>query len=34
MPVLVKAAQNYVTLGEMVNELKVVFGTYQEAAVF
>ncbi len=34
MPVLIKAAQNYVTLGEMVNELKVVFGTYEEAAVF
>jgi methylmalonyl-CoA mutase N-terminal domain/subunit len=34
MPVLIKAAQNYVTLGEMVEELKLVFGTYQEAAVF
>ena len=34
MPVLIKAAQNYVTLGEMVNEMKVIFGTYEEAAVF
>ena len=34
MPVLVKAARNYVTLGEMVNEMKEIFGTYQEAAVF
>lgn len=34
MPVLVKAAQNYVTLGEIVEELKVVFGTYEEVAVF
>ncbi len=34
MPVFVKAARNYVTLGEMVNELKESFGTYQEAAVF
>lgn len=34
MPVLIKAARNYVTLGEMVNEMKVIFGTYEEAAVF
>lgn len=34
MPVLVKAANNYVTLGEMVGELKEVFGTYEEVAVF
>ncbi len=34
MPVLVRAAQNYVTLGEMVNELKVHFGTYEESAEF
>jgi methylmalonyl-CoA mutase N-terminal domain/subunit len=34
MPVLIKAAQNYVTLGEMVNEMKEIFGTYEEAAVF
>jgi methylmalonyl-CoA mutase, N-terminal domain len=34
MPVFVKAAQNYVTLGEMVGELKEVFGTYEEVAVF
>ena len=34
MPVFVKAANNYVTLGEMVNELKQHFGTYEEAVVF
>jgi methylmalonyl-CoA mutase N-terminal domain/subunit len=34
MPVLVKAAYNKVTLGEMVGELKEVFGTYEEIAVF
>jgi methylmalonyl-CoA mutase N-terminal domain/subunit len=34
MPVLVKAARNYVTLGEMVGELKKEFGTYEEVAVF
>lgn len=34
MPVLVKAANNYVSLGEMVGELKEVFGTYEEVAVF
>lgn len=34
MPVFVKAAQNYVTLGEMISELKDVFGIYEETAVF
>ncbi|MCL6495809.1 MAG: methylmalonyl-CoA mutase, partial [Ignavibacterium sp.] len=34
MPVLIRAAQNYVTLGEMVGELKEVFGTYEEVSVF
>jgi methylmalonyl-CoA mutase N-terminal domain/subunit len=34
MPVFLKAAQNYVTLGEMIGELKEVFGTYEETAVF
>lgn len=34
MPSLVKAAQNYVTLGEMIGELKEIFGTYEETAVF
>lgn len=34
MPVLVKAAHNYVTLGEMINQLKEVYGVYQETAVF
>ena len=34
MPVFVKAAHNYVSLGEMVGELKEVFGTYEEIAVF
>jgi methylmalonyl-CoA mutase N-terminal domain/subunit len=34
MPQLIKAAHNYVTLGEMVDELKKVFGIYQEASVF
>ncbi len=34
MPVLVKAAHNYVTLGEMVAELKEIFGTYEEVSVF
>ncbi|NJD23270.1 MAG: methylmalonyl-CoA mutase [Melioribacter sp.] len=34
MPVFVKAANNYVTLGEMVEELKQHFGTYEEAVVF
>ncbi len=34
MPVFVKAANNYVTLGEMVDELKQHFGTYEEAVVF
>ncbi len=34
MPVLLEAAKDYVTLGEMVGELKEVFGTYEEVAVF
>lgn len=34
MPVLVEAAENYVTLGEMVGELKQHFGIYDEAVVF
>lgn len=34
MPVFVEAARNYVTLGEMVEELREVFGIYQETAVF
>ena len=34
MPVFIEAAENYVTLGEMVNELKKHFGIYEEAAVF
>lgn len=34
MPVLIKAAHNKVTLSEMVSELKEIFGTYEEVAVF
>ena len=34
MPEFLKASQNYVTLGEMISELKEVFGTYEETAVF
>ena len=34
MPVLLKAARNYVTLGEMVDTLKVPFGEYTESVVF
>lgn len=34
MPVFIQAARNYVTLEEMVNELKLVFGIYEEAVVF
>ena len=34
MPVFVQAANNYVTLGEMVDELKQHFGIYEESAVF
>jgi methylmalonyl-CoA mutase N-terminal domain/subunit len=34
MPVFVKAAHNYVTLGEMVSALKEVFGIYEEVSVF
>jgi methylmalonyl-CoA mutase N-terminal domain/subunit len=34
MPVLIKAARNYVTLGEMINQLKEIYGVYEESAVF
>ncbi len=34
MPPLIEAAENYVTLGEMVNVLKEVFGVYEETSVF
>jgi len=34
MPIFVKAAENYVTLGEMVNVLKEPFGIYEESVVF
>jgi len=34
MPLFVDAALNYVTLGEMIEELKKVFGIYEETVVF
>lgn len=34
MPVIIEAAENYVTLGEMVEQLKKHFGTYEESVVF
>ncbi|WKZ70947.1 MAG: methylmalonyl-CoA mutase family protein [Melioribacteraceae bacterium] len=34
MPEFIKAAESYVTLGEMINELKKHFGVYEEAVVF
>lgn len=34
MPILVEAARNYVTLGEMIGEMKEVFGIYEETVVF
>jgi methylmalonyl-CoA mutase N-terminal domain/subunit len=34
MPVFINAAENYVTLGEMVEQLKIHFGTYEESVVF
>lgn len=34
MPVLIEAAESYVTLGEMVGELQKHFGVYEEVAVF
>jgi methylmalonyl-CoA mutase, N-terminal domain len=34
MPPLIEAAKNYVTLGEMVEELKQHFGIYEESIVF
>lgn len=34
MPFILDAARKYVTLGEMISELKKVFGIYEETAVF
>lgn len=34
MPLLIDSALNYVTLGEMTEELKKIFGVYEETAVF
>ena len=34
MPVLIKAARNYVTLGEMIDVMKIPFGEYTESIVF
>lgn len=34
MPAFIKAARNYVTLGEMTGELKEIFGVYEETAIF
>jgi len=34
MPLFIKAAENYVTLGEMVDVLKEPFGIYEESVVF
>ena len=34
MPIFIKAAENYITLGEMVAVLKEPFGIYEETAVF
>jgi len=34
MPVLLKSAHNYVTLGESVMELRKIFGSYEERVVF
>ena len=34
MPLLIEASENYCTLGEMINTLKVPFGVYEETAVF
>lgn len=34
MPVFIKAANNYVTLGEMVSKLKEHFGIYEESVIF
>ena len=34
MPSLINAAENYVTMGEMVSRMKVHFGIYEESAVF
>jgi hypothetical protein len=34
MPIFIKAASNYVTLGERIDVLKEPFGIYTEEAVF
>ncbi|GJQ61806.1 MAG: methylmalonyl-CoA mutase [Melioribacteraceae bacterium] len=34
MPIFIEAAENYVSLGEMIDALKEPFGIYEEAAVF
>ncbi len=34
MPYIIDCARHYVTLGEMVNELKKVYGVYEESVVF
>ena len=34
MPAFIEAAENYVTLGEMIDELKQHFGIYEESVVF
>lgn len=34
MPYVLDCARNYVTLGEMVDELKKVYGVYEESIVF
>ena len=34
MPSLINAAENYVTMGEIVSQMKVHFGIYEESAVF
>ena len=34
MPVILDSARKYVTLGEMIGELKETFGVYHETAVF
>ncbi len=34
MPPFIEAAENSVTLGEMVNQLKIHFGTYEETSIF
>ena len=34
MPEFINASRHYATLGEMIGELKEVFGIYEETAVF